>query len=197
MEAGLGLGKKTEEVVVNLTEKIKNLYSKARFLMPPQAVDEFLSFFEDKNQEFLKEFLSVITIKSVDLGKINFSSQVFAKLIQDVRQRSYRGLNIAEEEIENAALEFAGAKLENKKDFQIKIGKFINRFRERYRKATRFGFLDSLTDFLLIALAYQEEAFLVSTDEGVLRWSQEFAVKQMPALVFAKRLEFLLLPHQG
>lgn len=196
MEAGLNLGETTQEVTKSLTEKIKKLQKKTVFFMPPKAVDEFLSFFEDKNQLFLKEFLSLITIKSPDLNQINFSANIFAKLIQDVRQRSYRGLNIAEEEIEAAASQFMNEKIANKKDFQIKIGKYIARFRERYRHATRHGFLDSIVDFELIALAKEQDAFLVSTDEGVIFWGQEFGVKQMPALVFAKRLEFLLLPHQ-
>jgi len=58
--ADLGMGKNTEEIIVKLTEIIKKLKknSKAAFYMPPRIVDEFSSFFEDKNQEFIKNFLS-------------------------------------------------------------------------------------------------------------------------------------------
>ena len=63
--ADLSMGKNTEEIIVKLTEIIKKLKknSKAVFYMPPKIVEEFLSFFEDKNQEFIKNFLSNINIK--------------------------------------------------------------------------------------------------------------------------------------
>lgn len=199
MEAGLSLGNKTEDVVVNLTKIISGLKKtkSASFLMPPRAVDEFLSFFEDKNQPFIKDFYSIINVESPDLTKMSFSANVFYKLVDDVRGRNYRGMNIAEEEIEKAAGEFSGKKTESKKDFQITIGTFIKKFRERYRKATRTGFLDSVTDLDLIVLAKQKDGFLVSTDEGVLSWGRTLGVKEIPSSVFVKRLQSLLRPHQG
>ena len=122
--AGLDMGKNTEQIVIKLTETIKKLKknSKASFYMPPRIVDEFLSFFEDKNQEFIKNFLSGINIKSPDPVGVNFSSKVFYRLVEDIRNRSYRGLNIAEEEIIKAGESMAGQKSESKKDFQITIG---------------------------------------------------------------------------
>lgn len=199
MEAGLSLGKKTEEVVVNLTSMAEKLKKNrlAAFFMTPGAVSEFLSFFEDREQSFIKDFFSVINIESPELSKESFPGTIFHKLIEDVRLRSYRGLNIAEEEIETAALEFSNKKTEGKKDFQIKIGSFIRKFRERYRNATRTGFLDSTTDLELIVLARQKDGFLVSTDEGVLNWGRTFGVKEMPSSAFAKRLESLLQIRQG
>src|SRR3989344_8899679 len=96
--AGLEMGRTTEAIVVKLTEVIKKLKknTKASFYMPPRIVDEFLSFFEKKDQEFIKDFLSVINIKSPNPSKIDFSAQVFYHLIEDVRNRSYRGLSVAE-----------------------------------------------------------------------------------------------------
>lgn len=199
MEAGLSLGNKTEDVVVALTKRAAELKKNktGSFFMPPRAVEEFLSFFDDKNQDFIKEFLSVVNVESPDLSKTTLPSELFYKLIEDIRTRSYRGMNVAEEEIEKAAKDFSGKGSQSKKDFQIAIGSFIKKFRDRYRNATRFGFLDSLTDLDLIVLAKQKDGFLVSTDEGVLRWGRAFGVKEMPASVFAKRLQSLLLFRQG
>ncbi|MCR4312731.1 MAG: RNA ligase partner protein, partial [Candidatus Roizmanbacteria bacterium] len=182
------------EIVVEMTDKIKKLKknSKAVFYMPPKIVDEFLSFFEDKNQEFIKDFLSSLNIKSPNPAKIDFSSQVFYRLIEDIRNRSYRGLNIAEEEITKAGEMSSEKKPETKKDFQIAIGKFIKNFRDRYRNATRTGFLDSVADLDLIVLSKEVDGFLVTSDEGVLSWGRTFGVKEMPASIFLKRLEDLL-----
>lgn len=193
--AGLGMGKKTEDIVAKLTETIKKLKknSKANFYMPPKIVDEFLSFFENKEQEFIKNLLSVIDIKSPNPSATDFSSKIFYQLIEDIRNRSYRGLNIAEEEIIKAGEMTTGKKFESKKDFQIEIGKFIKNFRDRYRNATRTGFLDSVADLDLIVLSKEVDGFLVTSDEGVLTWGRVFGIKEMPASIFQKRLEGLLL----
>ena len=193
--ADLSMGKNTEEIIVKLTEIIKKLKknSKAVFYMPPKIVEEFLSFFEDKNQEFIKNFLSNINIKSPNSAVTDFSSQVFYRLIEDIRNRSYRGLNIAEEEIVKAGEMTSNKKFESKKDFQITIGKFIKNFRDRYRNATRTGFLDSVADLDLIVLSKEVDGFLVTSDEGVLSRGRTFGIKEMPASIFRKRLEGLLL----
>ena len=192
--AGLEMGKTTQEIVVKLTETIKKLKkkSKAVFYMPPKIVDEFLSFFEDKNQEFIKDFLSNVNIKSPNPSETDFSSKVFYQLVEDIRNRSYRGLNIAEEEIIKAGEMTSNKKFESKKDFQIAIGKFIKNFRDRYRNATRTGFLDSVADLDLIVLSKEVDGFLVTSDEGVLSWGRTFGIKEMPASIFRKRLEGLL-----
>ena len=195
MSAGINLGRKTEEVVINLTKIIKKLKekNKAEFFVPPPVIDEFLCFFEDKNEPFLKEFISLLTIKSPKKEEIKFSSQVFYLLIDDVRLRHFRGLNIAEEEIRNAAKKFLSINEKlSEKDFQIKLGEIIKKFRERFRQATRFGFLDSVADLELIVLANEINGFLVSTDEGVIKWAKIFGIKIMPAEVWSTRLRHLL-----
>ena len=66
-----------------------------------------------------------MNVKSPNPAVTDFSSQVFYRLVEDIRNRSYRGLNIAEEEIVNAGEMTSGKKFESKKDFQIAIGKFV------------------------------------------------------------------------
>mgnify|MGYP000389186603 CR=1 FL=1 len=190
MEADLGLGKNTKELVVGLTKIIKKQKNK-QFLMTPSAINEFLSFFSDeqKKASFVNDFLSSIIIQSPDYNKINISAIVFYKLIKEIRTRSYRGLNIAEEEIKKAAKMMMGVKNLTEKEFQIKIGEIIKKLRERYRQATRFGFLDSTTDLDLIILAKEVDGFLISTDEGMLYWGRILAVKEILPQVWLKRVE--------
>ncbi len=88
--------------------------------------------------------MSVLTIKAPDYGRLTLPAMVFYQLIEEIRQRSYRGLNIGEEEIKKAGELMMNVGKLNKKDFQIKIGEVIKKFRERYRQATRFRFLDSV-----------------------------------------------------
>ncbi len=190
MEPGLGLGKKTEEVVVTATSSMKTLKEKkqAEFYMPPAIVNEFLSFFEDAEQKFIKDFLAQITVKSADVSKVDFNAAVFYKMVSDIRDRSYRGLTVAEEELKQTAQSFLGQPKLDKKDFEIKVGEFIKNLRERYRNATRTGFLDSVADFDLIVLAKEIDGYVISTDEGVVAWGRVFGVKEMDAQVFGKKL---------
>jgi RNA ligase partner protein len=193
MAAGIDLGQKTEDVVKKLTENAKKLKDSKQgsFIMPPRIVDEFLSFFEDKEQPFLKEFLSQVTIKSPNYNETTVSANVVYQLVEDIRARSYRGLTVAEEEIQNAGSQMLGQNDLNKKDFQIKIGSVVKNFRNRYRQATRFGFLDSLADLDLIMLAKETDGYLVSTDEGVVKWGRVFGVKELPAHLFGQKMRSL------
>jgi len=198
MEANLGFGKTTKAVMEGLTEAMKKAKAhsassgqaskSAEFLMPPRIVDEILSFFENKEEAFVKAFLEQITVKSPDLGKNPVSLHFLYELVDDTRKRSYRGLQIAEEEFETIAQQMMGKETLAKKEFQMTIGKHIKGLRDRYRQATRAGFLDSLADLDLIVLAKEEAAYIVTTDEGVRRWGRLLGVKEMMSDIFARKL---------
>jgi len=192
MEAGFDLGKKTDEVIDKITSYAEKLKGRVEFIMPPSAVDEFLSFFENKNQPQIKKLLSVIINRSPNRNKPSFPAGVFYQLIEEVRSRSYRGLNLGEEEIEKAAQLMVGAGRLEKKEFEMKVGPVIKNFRSRYRLATRTGFIDSMADLDLIVLAKEVDGFLVSADAGAVRWGRIFGVKEVRPAAFCLRLESLL-----
>lgn len=195
MEAGIGLGKTTEEVVRKITTIAKKLKKtkKAVFVMSPRVVDEFLSFFEDKNQAFLQDLISVVMVKSPEIDTRTMSLSVFYDLVENIRLRSYRGLSIGEDEIKNTAKAFLGKNITDKKDLEIAVGKHIRSFRERYRNTTRTGFIDSLADLDCIFLAKTLDGYLISTDEGVISWGRKFGVKETPVTAWAKQMQELLL----
>ena len=194
IEESGSLGKTTRRIIESLTKKIIDFkkQEKAAFYLPPRVVDELRSFFE-KEEDFVKKFLANVIIQSPDYGKININGEVFLKLIVDVRGRSYRGLTIGEEELKNMARLVNGRLFKNKIEFEKTIGPVIKKFRERYRHATRFGFLDSPADLDLIMLAKEIDGFLVSVDEGVINWGRIFGVKELPVSLFGQRLDQLLM----
>lgn len=192
MAAGVDMGQKTEIVVKNFTKAIKKLKAdnSAEFYMPPRVVDEMLSFFEDKNQPFLQDFLSVVMVKAPNMMDMTIPAPIFYQLIDDVRIRNYRGLTIAEEEMKKAALLLMPESKDlPKKNFELKIGPVVKTFRDRYRNATRFGFLDSVADLDLIMLSKEVDGFLVSTDEGLIKWGRIFGVKEMAPQVFGTKMK--------
>ncbi len=189
MEAGLGMGEKAEPVIIAMTEAIR-MAKKAgwQFWMPPRIMEEFLSFFEDLDQGFLQAFLAEIEVKAPDYGTMQLPAEVFALLISDIRARSYRGMDVAEEEMRKAGQLFMGKEHLDQKQFAMAIGPTIKKFRERYRNATRTGFLDSSADLDLIMLAKELNGVVVSADEGVVSWTRRFGVREMLPSVFGQRL---------
>jgi RNA ligase partner protein len=196
LEIKSGFGKNPKDVIINFTQLANRIkkQGKAEFFMPPRISEELASFF---NQEsFIKDFFNVLTIKSPDLSNVQFSAVVFYQLIDEVRERSYRGLKIAEETVIAGAKKMMGKGMLNKIEFEKEIGSAIKNLRERYRNATRFNFLDSVADLDLIVLAKEVEGFLVSSDEGVIRWGRIFGVKEVPPSLFRERL-LSFLPNQA
>lgn len=191
MEADLGFGDTTEGIIRMMTQTVREAkkQEKLEIFMPPRIVEEVQSFFEDPHQPFLVDFFSVVTVKSPSLSEMNISTALVAELIEDTRQRNYRGLRVGEEEIANAGELFMGKEALPKKEFQMTIGKVVSKYRERFRNATRTGCLDSLADFELILLAKECQGFLITTDAGVTSWGRKMGVFEMSPSVFGKKLQ--------
>lgn len=193
LEIKSGLGESPKEIIINLTKIIKKLNpasageKKAEFFMPPRVLDEFLTFV-DKEEGFIKDFLSLISVKSPNNAKIDFPSSVFYKLVDEIRERSYKGLRIAEEVVDQAGQKMIGQNNLSKIEYQKTIGDIVTKLRERYRQATRFNFLDSVADLDLIVLSKELDGFLISSDEGVLTWGRIFGIKEVAASLFHSRL---------
>lgn len=190
MDANLGFGHTTKEVIRGLTSAMQGATEagRAKFLMSPRIVDEVMSFFEVDDDQGFKNLLRYIEVRSPDLGKNPVHLQFVYELIDDTRKRSYRGLQIAEEELQEIAQQMMGKEALGKKEFQMAIGPKIKGLRDRYRQATRAGFLDSLADFDLLALAKEEAGYIVTTDEGVKLWGRKLGVKEMLPEVFVKQI---------
>jgi RNA ligase partner protein len=189
MEAKMGLGNDTESIIRKITDIIKKSKNKAVFYMPPRIVEEIKSFFENPDQEFLIEFFSNISIKSPNLSELAINAHVIAEYIEESRVRAYRSQDVAEEEIVHAGEMFMGKEALPHKEFQMAIGKIKKNFRNRYRNALRTGFIDSLADFDLIMLAKELDAYLVSTDEGVIQWGRKLGVKENDPSVLGKKMQ--------
>ena len=204
MQAGLNFGDTSEKVI----EKMTLCGKQVKLYMPPRIVEEFLGFFpaqtgrtgENKEQESIKKLLAEVTVKSPTIDSFQFPASIFYTLVEDIRNRSYRGLRTGEEEIEQAAQSLMIAGPLSKIEFQKKVGIQIKGFRDRYRQATRVGFLDSVADLDIIVLAKEVDGAVVSTDEGLLKWSRLFGVQEMSPSVFGQKMGVLFpdfLHHQG
>jgi len=193
MEAAMGLGPSTQEILKNLV-KILPLAKKneEELLMPPTIVQEIESFFDNQDDALLKTVLGFITVRSPSYHDSAISADLFNDLIEDYRSRAYRGMKVSEEEILKAAETFMGKEVLPQKDFQKSVGKIISRLRNRYRNATRTGTIDSRADFDLIMLAKESGGILVTADEGIIAWARKIGVTEMSAQVFGKKMQVYL-----
>ncbi len=191
LEVKTGLGNSAHDIIVQFTEIAKKLRDekKAQFFMPPSIAEEIVEFTSSTaTKADIDALLSVITIKSPHISDVQFPAAVFYTLVDEIRTRSYRGLTIAQEQVEATAQLVSGKTFENKIEYQKGIGEVVSKLRERYRQATRFNFLDSVADLDLIVLAKELDAHLVSADEGVVRWGRLFGVKEVSVTVLMSKL---------
>lgn len=164
----------------------------AEFYVPPRIIDEIETFI-NLRQDYIQNFLAEVTIKAPDRAKVQLSTEVVYALIQEIRDRSYRGLQVAEEEMGIAVKALQGTDPDvSRPDYQKKIGEHIRKLRDRYRNATRTKFLDSVADLDVIVLAKELDGAVVTADEGVLLWSRACGVREVVPHVLRQELDSLL-----
>jgi len=175
----INLGNSKEEVINNFIDLVLPLVKKNQivFLTTPESYKELASFFKE-NPEALNKLTKVITISSYSRNSLQINSVLFEELIAETGKRLYRGLRVAEEFVKN----LSSAPLSTEA-----VGLRVTQLREKYRRATREGFIDSTIDLGLIFLAKEKEAILVSSDNGLLTWARNFGCQELlPELLVQK-----------
>ncbi|MDA1317183.1 MAG: RNA ligase partner protein [bacterium] len=194
MEAKMGLGDSTAQIMQTMTAALHaaHLKGEIEILFPPSIVEEIRSFFDNPQEKDLVLLLGAITIKSPNAHTLQLSSDIMHQLIKEYRERAFRGMKVAEEELITTAQMFMGKEALAQKEFQMTIGKHVSKLRDRFRNATRTGTIDSVADFELIILALEQNAQLISTDEGVLTWGRKMGVNEMDPVSFGTMLQAYL-----
>lgn len=181
LQRDLGLGKSKEEVLKTFISRAEPLVKQqfACFMTTPEALKELESFF-DEDTSALIPLRVVLTVSSSNITTLEFSATLFQQLIAEIGIRLYKGLRAAEEIVRGPRPEGTENPLKT--------------VRDKYRRATREGFLDSTTDFGLIMLAHEKNATLVSSDAGLLTWARLFGCTEMLPEEFVKHLVLLSAP---
>jgi hypothetical protein len=189
-EIKTGFGSTTNQVAEGFYELAKKTSNIALFFIPPTIRDELSEFVTEKR--LWDNLVSIFTIKNPSVNTTTIPSHVLYEFVNEARERMSKGLKIGEEKIKDAAQFFSGKEQMDKIVFEKSIGPIITNFRDRYRNATRFQFIDSVADLDLIILALETNSHLVSSDEGVIRWGRKFGVKEQSPTSFQQKLLYLL-----
>ncbi len=155
---------------------------------PKEALSNFLDQLKDKKQincyippsvyEELAKFIEKLpsTKKTILINKkppSSYQTPVPAMLvyefIEETRLRINKGLRIAEKYTRKGLAAPIPAKKERNEEL-------IRNLRQEYRVALREGIIDSKEDFDLVLLAKEINAYLATSDSGLVKWAQKLGI---------------------
>lgn len=151
------------------------------FLMPPSIYAELMHFAEES--KIPRNLLLVIKKQPPKKHELKIPGMFIYTLVEAMRDRIDRGLRLAERHVREALQTQSAPKSSTTQYYPSNPGQpradaeVIGRLRDSYRRIMREGMLDSKADVDLLLLAYENQAILVSADEGVLLWAENLGVE--------------------
>ncbi|MFO0703441.1 MAG: RNA ligase partner protein [Patescibacteria group bacterium] len=184
-QKGIDLGKNPGEVMEKLYKSCKE--GRVDVFIPQKIQEEISDMLQGEYQAEWQKLQSVLVMKTPAIYSHSISAKLMYEFVNDYRRRSYEGLKIAEEILVNALRNPLPSGL-SKIEFEKSLQPHKETLRNRFRNATRTGAIDSTADLDLIMLSLEEDAILVSADEGVVVWGRKFGVKETDLSVFGKSI---------
>lgn len=170
-------GQTPDEALNNFLQKLKE--KKDIFCyMPPSVYEELMKFIE--NKPIAKDVL-LLHKKPPASYQTPIPSLFLYEFIEEFRARINKGLRIAEKYTRN--------ELKIKPQGCRPDEEIIKRLREEYRIALREGIIDSKEDFDLLLLAKELDAYLATSDNGLITWAQKLGVPCLSAEELKELLE--------
>lgn len=154
-------GETTEAALESFLELVERLRGEVRVYMPPLIFEELRTFLGDVPAP--ARFAALVALQAPNRYRLDVPGSLLYELIEDIRGRIDKGLRVAEKAVRDAHPE--------------NVEKSITRLREKYREALRAGLIDSREDVDLVLLALEQDAALISSDEGVVRWAERMGVR--------------------
>jgi len=163
-------GKNPAEALSNFLDIVKSKKEVSCYI-PPSVYEELMKFTEE----------SAPIKNSVLIDKrppSSYQSLIPAMLVYDfieeMRARINKGLRITEKYARRVLK--APASDDRKKEEDI-----IKALRQEYRAALREGIIDSKEDFDLILLAKEIDAYLATSDKGLVKWAAKLGINCIDA----------------
>lgn len=164
-----------ESAVRGLLETIEEAtrQEEIEFYMPPSTFSELREILnsndvEDETVEMLEAW---ITKKSPSRYEVSVPGEVVAEFIEDMRERTNKGLRDAEKAIRDVE-----ETEEPDKEHYTSEDVVVSDLRDKYKETMRKGILDSREDLDMLLLSRETDATLVTEDKGVINWAQDFGV---------------------
>jgi len=180
-------GESMEEAIDRITGLIINSRDQGpTCFMPPSTHDELLDITENKVSDEVHQDLKTSVIrKGPKRYDIKVSGEFMHDFIEEMRKRVDKGLRLSEK----ALRELEDMEEEPDHDYYSQSDVVISKLRDNYKEALRKGILDSREDLDLLLLARELNATVVTEDNGVLNWADEFGLRSIKGRDFPDFLQ--------
>ena len=147
--------------------------------MPPSVKSELTTMLEERDvDEAVFEKLDTWFItKSPAHFEVMIPAEIVYEFIDEMSDRVNRGLRVSEKAVRKA--EQSRAEQIEEHDHMTEVDKVVSDLRDEYRDALRQGVLDSREDFDLLILAQELDAGVVTEDQGIINWAEDFGLRYL------------------
>lgn len=162
-------GKSPDDAFGNFLDILKEVKDISCYI-PPSVYEELIKFME---KPIPVKKAALINKKPPASYQTRIPSLFIYEFIEEMRVRMNKGLRIAEK--------YARKSPADSKNKEERSDTMIAGLREEYRVALREGILDSKEDFDLILLAYELNAYLATSDQGLKKWAHKLGISCLTA----------------
>ncbi|MFB6151105.1 MAG: RNA ligase partner protein [Haloarculaceae archaeon] len=157
--------------------------------MPPTVDEELTTMLgeRDVSEEVFARLDTWIITKSPARYDVQVPAHVVYQFVDEMSDRVNRGLRVAEKAVRKA--EQSKDEVVDDHDHMTEVDRVISDLRDEYRDALRQGVLDSREDFDLLVLARELEAGVVTEDQGIVGWADDFGLRYLQGRNFPALLE--------
>ncbi|MBV0924234.1 RNA ligase partner protein [Halomicroarcula limicola] len=147
--------------------------------MPPSIKTELTRMLEsrDVDDEVLMKLETWVITKAPAHHEVMVPADHVYAFIDEMSDRVDRGLRVSEKAVRKA--EESRAETVEEHDHMTEVDKVISELRDEYRDTLRQGVLDSREDFDLLILAKELEAGVVTEDQGIINWAEDFGLRYL------------------
>jgi RNA ligase partner protein len=165
--------------------------------MPPSIERELTAMLEDRDvdEEILTKLDTWVITKAPAHHEVMIPADHVYKFVDEMSERVDRGLRVSEKAVRKA--EESRAETVEEHDHMTEVDKVISELRDEYRDTLRQGVLDSREDFDLLILAKELDAGIVTEDQGIINWAEDFGLRYLKGRSFPSLLDEYLSVGDG
>ncbi|WP_424019880.1 RNA ligase partner protein [Halorientalis pallida] len=157
--------------------------------MPPSIYEELRLMLEDReiDDEVFSKLNTWVIKKNPARYEVMIPAEIVYEFIDEMSDRVDRGLRVSEKAVRKAEQSRADEIEEH--EYMTEVDKVISDLRDEYRTTLRQGVLDSREDFDLLILARELDAGVVTEDQGIINWAEDFGLRYLKGRDFPTLLE--------
>ncbi|MFT4923755.1 MAG: RNA ligase partner protein [Haloarculaceae archaeon] len=157
--------------------------------MPPSIYEELTLMLEDRDVDpgVIQRLNTWVITKSPAHYEVMIPADMVYEFIEEMSERVNRGLRVSEKAVRKAE-ERRDETLDDH-DHMTQVDRVISDLRDEYRDALRQGVLDSREDFDLLILARELDAGVVTEDQGIINWAEDFGLRYLQGRDFPTLLD--------